>query len=170
MCKVKDIEECEKKLFITLKNGEQYESPWFEDHERKNTYGEFRFTELEHAAYEALLVQHHIAEEDVARWSVNRNKSAEEDCVFISRHGFDRMRERNGWNKKTAMRMIKKVFDCGLSPNDVKGEYRPWVKQRAEKHPDSDMRFYGQNLYVFDNNVLITVLPGTKMYQREAVC
>jgi len=165
MCKVKNIEECAKKLYVYTTNGETFCSVWFTDDERKNTYGEDIFTALEREHYEHILKENAIKEEDVLRWSVNRDK-AEEDCVFISRHAFDRMKERNGWNKKTAIRMIKKVYDFGVDPENVKGEYRAWIKHRESKYPDSVLKMYGQNLYVFKNNILITVLQASKNYKQ----
>ena len=166
MCKVKDIEECAKKVYVYTKKGEVLSSQWFCDDERKNTYGEDIFTDLEREHYESILKENSLTEEDVRNWSVNRDK-AEEDCIFISRHAFDRMRERNGWNKKTAIRMTKRIFDDGIDPDAVRGEYRPWVRYRAQTHPDCLLKFYGQNLYVFQNNILITVLQGTKLYKQQ---
>ena len=63
--------------------------------------------------------------------------------------------------------MTKKIYDNGTDPEDVRGEYRPWVKHRAQTHPDCLLKFYGQNLYVFQNNILITVLTGTKLYKQQ---
>jgi len=168
MCKVKDIEECAKKVFIYLNNGEVYSSPWFYDEERKNSYGESVFTELERENYDKLIENNNLSEDEIIHWSVNRAKQEESDCIFISRHGFDRIRERNGWNKKTAMRMILKVYNDGLAPEEVKGDYRPWVRQRAEKHPNSVLRLYGKHLYIFENNILITVIPAVKLYKQVA--
>lgn len=167
MCKVKDIEECAKRVCVHTMKGETFASEWFFDDERKNTYGADIFTRLEKEHYERVLKENNLTEKDVKKWSVNREKASEKDCVFISRHAFDRMRERNGWNKKTAMRMTKKIYDNGLDPDEVKGEYRPWARYRAQTHPDCMLKFYGQSLYVFQNNILITVLQGTKLYRQQ---
>ena len=170
MCVVKDIEECAKKVYIYMKNGEAYSSQWFFDEERKNSYGENNFTELEKEKYDELIDENGLEPKDIGHWTVNRDKSLGEDCIFISRHGFERMRERNGWNKKTAIRMVKKVFDEGLAPDEVKGEFRPWVRHRAEKHPEGILKFYGQSLYIFENGILVTVLPAVKLYKQDVAC
>lgn len=162
MCKVRDIETCEKKVVIYLWNGEHVSSEWFDDEERKNTFGDDRFTSAEMMRYKNLISENGINEEDIEHWAVQRNKD-EADCIYISRHAFDRMRERNGWNKKTALRMIKKVYDTGLNPDEVKGEYRAWIKERAKKHPEVIIKFYGQTLYIFDNRVLVTAIHGNKL-------
>lgn len=165
MCKVKNIEECAKKVYVYTNDGKAFSSEWFYDDERKNTYGAEVFTLQERKHYNELLEKNHVKEEDITHWAVNRDKS-ESDCVFISRHAFDRMKERNGWNKKTALRMTKKVYDNGLAPSQVKGEYRAWALHRAAKYPESTMKFYGQNLYVFQNNVLVTVLQAKKVCRQ----
>lgn len=170
MCVVRDIEELPKKLYIYTNNGGVYSSEWFIDEERKNTYGPDILTTMEQEKYDELLEVNNLDESEIEHWALNRDKSIGDDCVFISRHGFDRMRERNGWNKKTALRMVKKVYDEGLSPDEVKGEFRPWVKQRAEKHPSGDLKFYGQSLYIFENNILITVLQAMKLYKQPVAC
>ena len=59
--------------------------------------------------------------------------------------------------------MVKKIYDNGLNPGDVKGEYQSWVRDRAKKHPEVIMKFYGQMLYIFDNKVLVTTIHGNKM-------
>ena len=162
MCKVRDIETCEKKVVIYLWDESYRASEWFKDDERKNSYSDDRFTQAEEDRYLSLREEHGIKDEDIEHWAIQRNKT-EEDCIYISRHAFDRMRERNGWNKKTALRMVKKIYDNGLNPGDVKGEYQSWVRDRAKKHPEVIMKFYGQMLYIFDNKVLVTTIHGNKM-------
>lgn len=162
MCKVRDIETCEKMMCVYLKDGSMVSSEWFHDDERKNTYSEDRFTMLEKEAYDKLVCENSINIEDIDHWSVARNKT-EEDSVYISRHAFDRMKQRNGWNKKTSLRMVQKVYDNGLGPKDVPVQYRAWAVQKSKKHPECLFKFYGQMLYVFDNKVLVTVMHGTHL-------
>lgn len=162
MCKVRDIETCEKRVCIYLESGEMVSSEWFFDDERKNTYGVYRFTELEKKAYDELIHANSITDEKIDHWAVARNKG-DEDSVYVSRHAFDRMKERNGWNKKTSLRMVRKIFDEGMEPKDVPGQYKAWAIQKSKKNPECLFKFYGQMLYVFDNKVLITVMKGTKL-------
>lgn len=157
MCKVRDIESCEKKMIILLNEGEVVETQWFLDLERKNTYGDDIFTTAEEAQIKSI-----CSIDDVFSWNILRNKN-EDDCVYISRHAFDRMRERNGWNKKTALRMVKKVYDNGLSPEEYDGEYKSWVMLRSKKHPGCTLKMYGNTMYVFDNNVLVTAMLAKKV-------
>ncbi len=156
MCKVKDIETCDKKMVVLSVSGEVIESEWFNDPERKNTFGQEILTIEE---------ERHISEicdpENILSWHVSRKR--EDDCIYISHHAFDRMRERNGWNKKTALRMVKKIYDNGLSPYEYKGQFAAWAKYRAKQCPNVTLKMYGNSMYVFDNNVLITVLLGRKI-------
>lgn len=161
MCEVRNIEDCRKKVYIYLQDGTQVSSDWFEDNERKNTCGEDRFTMLEKENYDRLIADNRISPDKIDSWSVGRDKDPE--CVYISRHAFDRMKERNGWNRKTSVRMVRRIYDCGILPDDVHGPYRNWVQHRKKKDPKATYRFYGQNLYVFDNNVLITVIQAKQI-------
>lgn len=162
MCKVRDIETCEKMMCIYLKDGSVISSGWFNDDERKNTYGEERFTELEKKTYDELVCANSLDTEDIDHWAVARNKN-EKDFVYISRHAFDRMKERNGWSKKTSLRMVQRVYDEGLAPEDAPVKYRAWAVKKSKTSPECLFKFYGQMLYVFDNKVLITVMHGTQL-------
>lgn len=163
MCKVRDIEECEKKIFIYLKDGRCYATDWFSDDERKSyASARRRFTEKEQKYIEYTMKIYGVAEEEVERWVVSRNKS-DEDCVYISHHAFDRMKQRNGWNKKTSLRMIKKVYDNGLTSAEAPAEYRTWLRKKEKKEPETTYKLYGDMVYVFNNRVLITAMQANKM-------
>lgn len=159
MCKVRNIEDCQKKMIIHTINGQEYASDWFTDEERKGSLARNRFTTAEQTRYDALVEDNGIDEDYISHWAIQRNK-CDADCIYISRHAFERMRERNGWNRKTALRMVQRVYDTGLSPEDVHGPYRTWVRSQAKKNPNVMLKFYGQMLYVFDNRILVTVIHG----------
>lgn len=161
MCKVRDIDVCDKKVCVYTIDGKRYESDWFSDPERKNVCGEDKFTALERAYYDMIIDSNPIDPGMVIHWTVAR-KREDPDCVYVSRHAFQRMKERNGWNKKTSIRMAKKIYNNGLNPDEVHGVYRPWVMNRLKKEPSATLKLYGQNLYVFDNQILITTYRAKK--------
>ena len=99
---------------------------------------------------------------------VNVSKEDFKDTIFVSEHAFDRMKERNGWNRKAAIRMVKKIYDNGLRPNEAGGKAKKYMKNRAEHNPEDDIALYGEYIYIFRDNTLITafsinsVLSGNK--------
>lgn len=93
-----------------------------------------------------------------------------ESTLFqITEHAYCRMKQRNGWNKKTANRMVKRVYDCGQRPNQIKGYLKTWIKSKVvEDSKGNDFILYGQTIYVFREKVLITVLhTPSRKYVEE---
>ena len=92
--------------------------------------------------------------------------------LSISKHAYDRLKERNGWSKKTANRMLQKIYDYGVRPEDVKGYLKSWINRKADMF-DDDREFvlFGEKLYIFYEGTMITVLPvPTRSYLiHEAV-
>lgn len=165
MCNVMDIEKCEKKIFLYLKDGRCVCTNWFKDDERKSSTMDF-FTKEELINVEETLKTNEIEKENVSHWCVSRNKS-DEDCVYISRHAFERMKQRNGWNKKTALRMVKKVYDNGVEPEQAPVEYRTWLRKKQKKEPETTYKMYGEMVYVFNNRVLITIMQANKFKSND---
>lgn len=160
MREVRDINTREKKIWIYMKDGSSISSEWFYDDERKNQYGK-NVTEREKKVYDALLREYSLDERNIISWNTERSKG-EEGCIYISKHAFERMKQRNGWNKKTAIRMVQRVYDEGLNPEEAPIEYRAWTMWQAKNHPDDLFKFYGQMLYIFADKVLVTVLHGER--------
>ncbi len=84
----------------------------------------------------------------------------ENEGLVISKHAYTRMKERNGWSKKTSNRMIRRIYTQGLRPDQVKGYLKGWVKDKAEyAGEESEYILFGEKLYVFNENIMLTVLP-----------
>lgn len=91
--------------------------------------------------------------------------------VNMTKHGAKRMRERNGLNMKSAVRMTDRVFRDGIRRESTKGRLRKWVDHiyyNGEKLPV----IYGDKCYVYSNdgsNLLITVLniPADLMKDKK---
>ena len=83
-----------------------------------------------------------------------------EECLVISKHAYLRMKERNGWSKKTSTRMIRKVYQEGLRPEQIKGYLKGWVNNKADSSQEgNEFILFGEKLYVFNGNTMLTVLP-----------
>lgn len=87
--------------------------------------------------------------------------------VRISRHAYQRMKERNGWNHRTADRMAVKIYQKGIRAEDKKGyigvlarKCDNYHKQRGERK--SEYIIYGKQIYVFSDKVMVTVLTEPK--------
>ena len=83
----------------------------------------------------------------------------EEETIYISKHAFQRMKERQGWSKSTAARMIKKVFDSGIASDRINGYRSLWIKLKDNYHSKSDHTYilYGDYIYIFIKSILVTV-------------
>lgn len=77
--------------------------------------------------------------------------------IVITEHAYLRMRQRNGWSKKTANRMIKRIYVNGLRPEELKGYKKKWIIYRKYNGSQNDEYvLYGDHVYIFNGNVLIT--------------
>lgn len=68
--------------------------------------------------------------------------------ITISKHAYDRMKSRNGWNRKTAERMIEKVYTNGLRPDQVKGYLKRWVHNKSQHDIEEKNLFYLEKNYM----------------------
>ena len=83
-----------------------------------------------------------------------------ENRIIISRHAYARMKERNGWNKRTAERMVDRIYMDGLRPEQVKGYLKGWINRKYEKSNTGDEYvLFGEMLYIFNGRFMLTVLP-----------
>ena len=82
--------------------------------------------------------------------------------VVISKHAYERLKERNGWNKKTAERMLSKICIDGKQPEEIKGYLKIWVnKKRTNKlGVATGFILYGNMLYIFRDNLMVTVIAA----------
>ena len=83
--------------------------------------------------------------------------------MTITQHAKQRMRERCGFNKKTAERMAKKAFYEGITHAQTKGKLNKWITSLYFKNEKANnIRLYGGFCYVFAEETLITVMAIPK--------
>ncbi len=154
MCITKPLAELERWLVIKLNNGERLYSRVLKD----EILDKDPLTDIYELAKERVLQGYGYTNEDIADSYIFYKK--EENCVYISGHAFERLRQRNGWNKKTALRMVKKIYDNGISPEETAGYIRKWLNYKEAIHTEENSYFkiYGKYAYVFSSSVLLTVL------------
>ena len=82
------------------------------------------------------------------------------DELVITKHAYTRMKERNGWNKKAAKRMVSRIYNDGVRPDQVKGYLKSWVNAKYEYSNEGDEYIlFGNKLYIFNGMTMLTVLP-----------
>lgn len=78
--------------------------------------------------------------------------------VIVTRHAADRMLERGGLNRKSIQRIANQVYSNGYPIERTKGRLRKWMYKISKSNSSAqNLRIYGDKLYIFSNDVLITV-------------
>lgn len=78
--------------------------------------------------------------------------------IKVSKHAEQRMRERCGLNKKSIERIAQKAYNKGIKHESTKGRLNKWITCVYFKNTKANnIRLYGDMLYIFCDNVLVTV-------------
>lgn len=68
------------------------------------------------------------------------------------------MLERGGLNRKSIQRIANQVYSNGYPIERTKGRLRKWMYKISKSNSSAqNLRIYGDKLYIFSNDVLITV-------------
>ena len=79
--------------------------------------------------------------------------------VVLTKHAEERLKERNGLNKKSIERMATKALYEGIPHSRTNGRLHKWITSiYMKKKVATNIRLYGDKAYLFKGNVLITVL------------
>jgi len=78
--------------------------------------------------------------------------------LHSTKHAKKRARERFGWNKGVLKKMMWRAFYEGIDHKETTGSLKRYLEaQYAKKCEADNIRIYGHNIYIFAENVLITV-------------
>ena len=78
--------------------------------------------------------------------------------VTITKHAYDRAKERLGWKKSTLKRMTDRVIENGVTHRETNGHLRKYLnKLYHQKGKANNMRIYGDVIFVFHGKTLITI-------------
>lgn len=79
--------------------------------------------------------------------------------VAVTRHAKRRLKERCGVNKNSAQKMAERAFENGISFENAGEILRKYISSIYLKHDKmcNNIRIYGNTVYIFDNQTLITV-------------
>ena len=85
------------------------------------------------------------------------SQSASDD-FRATKHAYNRARQRLGWPKSALENMMPTVFGRGVTRNSAKGELAKFIKKKwFENKRANNIRIYGEVVYLFHDNVLITM-------------
>jgi hypothetical protein len=87
--------------------------------------------------------------------------------IEITQHAKTRTRKRCGIKSKGVDRLAKIAFGKGLSHADVSGSLKGYVTSLYDFNGQANnIRLYGDKVYVFCNEVLVTVYNTPRKYQN----
>jgi len=88
--------------------------------------------------------------------------------VIVTNHAEDRAKERLGWNKHAIKRMAERAYETGISHADTDGKLRKYFdKLFLMEHQANNVRIYGQVVYLFSDNRLITLFMIPKNIEKS---
>lgn len=80
------------------------------------------------------------------------------EIINVTDHCYERAKERLSLSKNTFLKLAQKAFDIGLKHGDTKGSLKKYLDKLWFEHKHADnVRIYGENIYIFQANNLITV-------------
>jgi len=89
------------------------------------------------------------------------------DCIKVTNHGKDRMRKRCGINAKAVKRLAKIAYRKGLSIEDTKGSLNGYLQSLYYyNRTANNIRLYGEQVYIFCDDTLVTVLNTPQRYKK----
>lgn len=77
--------------------------------------------------------------------------------IVITQHAYEKGRERLGLKPNAFEKVVACAFCYGVEPQETKGELKKYIKHLFEEHNNTDARIYGENIYIFSGNRLVTV-------------
>lgn len=88
----------------------------------------------------------------------------------ITRHGRKRCRERMGISKRAVDRSAEMALQYGIGHREARGRLRHYIERlyNLKAGAGNNIRVYADKVYVFHDDILITVLNLPTEYRRTA--
>lgn len=81
----------------------------------------------------------------------------ENNEIIITQHAYDRAKQRFSWKPDVLDKMAKKAFIEGIQHKELKSKLHKYITKIWFKHRScNNVRIYGENIFFFSNNILIT--------------
>lgn len=87
--------------------------------------------------------------------------------ITLTNHAIERARERCRWNEETMRKMSTKARTQGIGLNDVSGKLHRYLYKLTMQH-QTETVIYGEHIFAFRQNVVITVIPLDSQYTGTA--
>lgn len=90
--------------------------------------------------------------------------------MVISEHARSRLKERCGLPKKAIEKNVALAFEKGLTHSDARGPLKRYFDSLYfYNKAANNIRIYGQFVYIFTNEELVTVFPLPHRYIKQAI-
>lgn len=91
--------------------------------------------------------------------------------IGVTRHGSKRVKQRVGIPKKAVERNAQKALICGIDHKHATGALQRYLAMLYNKYDGNgnNIRIYNDFVYVFHDEILITVLNLPPKYRRAAL-
>ena len=78
--------------------------------------------------------------------------------IIITNHAYQRAKERLRWSRDTINRMSEKAYESGIKHADTTGRLNKYItKLWFQRELANNIRIYGENIFFFTGNTLLTV-------------
>lgn len=86
----------------------------------------------------------------------------------LTHHSVRRMHDRIGVTKGNAKKHAKKVLEIGIQHKDTLGKLNQWMNREFLRYRTANnMRYYAGRLYIFSNQLMITVLNAQPEIEKN---
>lgn len=87
--------------------------------------------------------------------------------ITVTMHGKRRIHERCGVGSKAANRLAGIAFDKGINPSETVGQLNGYLNSLYLYNGQANnIRLYGDKIYIFCNDVLVTVFDTPRKYRN----
>jgi len=87
--------------------------------------------------------------------------------VTVTEHGKERIHERCGIKLKSAERLAKIAYEKGLTHSETNGALNGYINSLYLYNcTANNIRMYGNQIYIFCNDTLVTVYDTPKRFQN----
>jgi len=90
--------------------------------------------------------------------------------VIVTKHATKRMRQRIGVNKGATEELARKALSKGVKHHETSGPLKAYLDSVFFRNNDADnLRVYGDKVFIFSGNSLVTVLNLPNKYRKTAL-
>ena len=103
---------------------------------------------------------------------MKHENSNSEQSIIITKHAYEKAKERLRWNTKVLDKMAQKAFNKGIHHKDTKGSLNKFITKVWFRYKScNNIRIYGENIYFFSGQTLITLYRlKTKLIKHIKYC